>query len=142
MKAIRTAAISIMAAFFICPLSYAQEAERQPVSPGLQIDSTVIEEPDGSVTVKYFSHEIPVAAAWPGIDPELLRDDSSRQPEEGEGPSRLYPSFFPGPKDTSAYVNPIPLSIGMSQTGARLYTVPVPTSHPGRSHLIMTTSTA
>lgn len=126
MKAIRTAAISLMAAFFICPLSYAQEAERQSVPPGMQIDSTVVEEPDGSITVKYFSHEIPVADPWPGIAPELLRDDSSRQPEEGEGPSRLYPSFFPGPKDTSAYVNPIPLSTGMSQTGARLYTVPVP----------------
>ena len=126
MKAIRTAAISLMAAFFICPLSYAQEAERQSVPPSMQIDSTVVEEPDGSITVKYFTHEIPVADPWPGIAPELLRDDSSRQPEEGGGPSRLYPSYFPGPKDTSAYVNPIPLSIGMSQTGARLYTVPVP----------------
>jgi len=66
MISIRTAAISLMAAFFICSASHAQDVERLPQIPEPQLDSTVTVEPDGSVTVQYFYHPVPVADPWPG----------------------------------------------------------------------------
>ena len=98
---IRSAAISLMAAFFVLSSSYAQEAERQPDYP------------------------VPVADPWPGVNVVISGSDTGRQPEDPE-PTRLNPSILPGPKDNTAKLGQIPLSSGLTPSGACTYSVPVP----------------
>ena len=130
---IRTAAISLMAAFFICTASHAQTDARvqqpQGVLTGLQIDSTLTEEADGSVTVHYFQHEVPVSPPGPGLPPDMP-DEVRRMADAGGGPEppRAYPSRSSGPKDATAYVGAIPLTSSLSPTGGRIHSIAVPTA--------------